>query len=245
MIPFTPFPPAMAIDAPEFVAYKERIGVQKLTLKSPETTSRVIEDIETAVRNIAGPFKDHLHAPGEFRALYEIVLGLNDTIPQPEGHIVNCGTFRGANTCVIASALRDGHCDAPVITLDPFTYAHVKTNADDTTDLVFLHHKRLIEALQLQKYIVSVFHTNLEYLHHFWTLPIRIAVIDTCHRYEQTVAELQSLTKYIPPGGWFISHDYMPAFSSVVQALHEFLATTPRKYKLFSYWAYLFIQFLD
>ena len=244
---FEPFPRDMDIIDPQFRAYKESIGIQSNLvelvepLRAREATANVID----AATEIAHPMQECLHSAVELEVLYEVAFGLHDHIPQPNGHIVNCGTFRAANACVVATALRDSSSPTPMITIDPFTYAHKDSNENDTTDLVFVHHKQLIEKLGLQDLIVSVFYKDIEYILQFWSDQlIRIAIIDTVHSYEQTKNEIQLLTKYIPRGGWFISHDYMPAFPGVLRAIHEFLAHTPRQYRLLNRWAYLFIQFL-
>lgn len=233
------------IDDPSFVAYKESLGVENVKFANWEKAEEVANTIKKAAREIADEYKAYLHAPLEFAALYEVVRGYHDKIQQPPGHVINSGTFRGANACVIATALRDSQISVPLITLDPFTYAHRVENESDNTDLVFVHHKQLIERLDLKQYIVSVMYWNVEYLEHFWGQDIRIAVIDTCHSYDQTKNELKTLTQHIPKGGWFISHDFMPQYTGVLRAIHEFLQLTERQYRLLNAWAYLFIQFLS
>ena len=247
---FPPFTTETDFHDPLFSEYKKAIGIKSdsVDLVHPERSQEVAELVIMTAKGIAKPYQGTLHNVSEFRVLYEVTRGYHDhkACPQPGGHIVNCGTFRGSNACVIATALRDSGTTQPLITLDPFTYAHISTNRNDAPDLVFLHHKQLIDALNLQDLIASVFFKDIEYMLAFWSnQPIRIAVIDTVHSYDQTVKEINLLTKHIPPGGWFISHDYIPRQLPVVQAIHEFLATTPRHYRLLNDCAYLFIQFLS
>ena len=247
---FPPFTEATDFHDPLFSEYKKAIGIKSdsVDLVHPERAEEVATFIIETANEVSQPYQGHLHNFREFRALYEVIRGYHDQkgFSQPSGHIVNCGTFRASNACLIATALRDANNTQPLITIDPFTYAHTETNVDDTTDLVFVHHKQLIEKLELQDLIVSVFFKDIEYMLEFWSSqPIRIAVIDTCHSYHQTAKEIKILTQYIPAGGWFISHDYMPRHLGVLQAIHEFLSTTTRRYQLLNAWAYLFIQFLS
>lgn len=241
---FKPFPKGITLEHPIFDNYKRDLGVISLSLQNQTHAMTIANNIVAVSQKISAPLIGSLHAPIELAALYELACGLHDTIPMPDGHVINCGTFRGSNACAIASALKHIGFTTPILTIDPFNYAHTKYYPNDTTDLVFLHHKQLIEHFGLQNLIASVYHTDLEYLEHFWAKPIRIAVIDTTHSYPQTQQEIQALTAHIPTGGWFISHDFMPENEGVVQALHEFLHSTRRQYKLLNTWAYLFIQFL-
>ena len=242
---FVGFTDGITLHDDEFNSYKESIGSTPFVLRDNQNTETVVRDIMRTCEEVSAPFQAYLHCSPELFALYEVVLGLHDGGQTPSGHIVNCGTYRGGNACVMATALRHSGNDTPLVTIDSFIYASENFAKGETTDRVFLGHKQVIERLGLQPLIVSVFHTDLEYLNHFWNLPIRIAVLDTLHTYEQTQTEIDVLTTHIVPGGWFVSHDYMPEFPGVVRAIHDFLNSTTRRYKLFAAWAYLFIQFLD
>lgn len=247
---FPPFTKATDFHDPLFSEYKNAIGIKSdsVDLVNPERSQEVARLVITTAKGIAKPYQGCLHNHLEFQALYEVICGYHNQkdFSMPGCHIVNCGTFRGSNACVIATALRDSGITQPLITLDPSTYAHITTNRNDAPDLVFSHHKQLIDALDLQDLIASIFFKDIEYLLEFWSSqPIRIAVIDTIHSCEQTSKEIKILTQHIPAGGWFISHDYMPRHLGVVQAIHEFLSTTPQRYRLLNECAYLFIQFLS
>lgn len=242
---FEPLPEEIQIDDPLFVQYKTKLGIQPIGLKCAEKSVPAADHIINTANELAAPFQGTLHNGTEFAALYEITLGYHDNIPQPyNAHILNSGTFRASNACLLATALRDSSIKTPLITIDPFTYAHTKTNLDDNTDLVLLHHKQLIDRLQLTKFIVSVIHTDLEFIIPFWNQNIRIAVVDTYKSYEHLNNQIQTIIPHIPPGGWFVSHDYMPPYNTVLQSLHEFMQSTPRSFNAFYAWAYLFIQFL-
>ena len=249
MTQFIDFTEGITLHDNEFKAYKQSIGSTPFELRDKAKTTQVVREIMTVCEEVSAPFQGYLHCSPEFFALYEVVFGLHDNGIQPSGHIVNCGTYRGANACIMAMALRNAGKETPLITIDPFMYAAKHTFITcphvETTDTVFLGHKQLIEKLGLQSQIVSIFHKDLEYLNHFWNFPIQIAAIDTMHSYEHTQKEIAVLTTHIVPGGWFVSHDYMPEFPGVVRAIHEFLDSTTRRYKLYDAWAYLFIHFLD
>ena len=232
---------------PQFVSYKQSLGISELRLDNPEQSLPIAENVIETAKRMFLPAKGYLHNPTEFAALYEVVSGLhNINRAMPAGHVFNSGTFRGSSACLVAIALKDRNTPTPpVITIDPFTYAHTMFYASDTPMAVLVDHYKLIDEFNLQDNIISIIYEDTKYFTHAWgDQPISIAVVDTDKSPDHFREQINMLMPLIPPGGWFITHDYMPIFNDFLIAVHHFITTCPRQMVLFSAWAYLFIHFL-
>lgn len=231
-------------DTPEFTQYRRDMGFEPLKLKEPDRTKVVVKKIRDTAREISHSNPSPvLHGETELRDLYEVALGLHDTTDD-FGHVVQCGTYRGGSAAVLAMALKNRRAKARVITIDNFTWARNNKEISETVDDVFLAHKRLLEILELQNYIVSIWHKDLDFLDKLWNMPIKLAVIDSSHSYEHTWKEINAISPHIVPGGWMVFHDYTPRSIGVPRAIHEWLPKLDRRYKLFESPVYAFIQLL-
>ena len=231
-------------DTPEFTQYRRDMGFEPLKLKEPDRTKAIVKEIRETAQQISHSNPSPvLHGETELRDLYEVALGLHDTA-DVTGHVIQCGTYRGGSAAVLAMALKNRHATLPVITIDNFNYARNNDETSETTDDVFLAHKRLLDTLELQKYINSVWGDDVEFLSKSWNMPIRMAVIDSSHSYEHTWKEINAISPHIVPGGWMVFHDYRPQSMGVPHSIHEWLPTLDRRYKLFESPVYAFIQLL-
>lgn len=232
---------------PRFVSYKKSLGIRELDYVIPKYSASIAKKVKDTAEEIAHPARGSIHSWPEFAALYEVVLGRHNTeLLLPLGHTVNSGTFRGSNACVMALALKDRFTPptAPMITIDPFTYAHRAVYEKDTPMSVLVDHYKIIDEFKLRENIVSIIHEDTKYLAKvFGEQPISIAVIDTdkcpCHFEEQ----INLLIPLIPAGGWFITHDYQPGWNEFLIAVHNFITTCPREITLWWKGSYLFVHF--
>ena len=206
-----------------------------------------MRDTKNVCEQVASPYRAHSHSEFELRALYDVVAGLHDDT-LPAGHVVNLGTYRGCNACVMAMALRAIDSLAPLITIDRFMSYWDDAEEPDRYDRVFLDHKQIIDKMMLEDWIVSIRHDSLGVLTHFWGYPIRVAVVDTEHSYEQASKEIELLHPHIVSKGWLVFHDYRDRYSGVVRAVNEFLNSCDRRnrrYALLRADDYLFVHFCE
>ena len=157
-----------------------------------------------------------LHSDPERWMLYELAARLHDTTPV-DGYILQCGTYRAGTACILASA-----SDLPVITIDNFSYARPA----ETKNHVFVDHKNMIDSLHLQDKIISIFHDSVNCIRQIWRLPIRLAIIDTNHKYEETLSEIEAISHHFNwNGGRMLFHDYRTENpTGVNQAVDEYLS---------------------
>lgn len=230
-------------EAPEFLAYKANMGFKPLPKPDTSTIDIVTSIMNTTKELCSSHDNPILNAGEELAALYEIAFGLHDE-SSLEGHIVQCGTYRGGTAAVLATAIRNRGINTPMITMDHFR--DTPHGDKETTDDVFIAHKRLFEALELRDYVVSVYHEDVSYLSKFWNFPLRMSVIDSLHSFKHTRDEINAIAPHIIFGGWLCFHDYSPAIASggVVRAIDEWLPTLNRPYQLFEVPVFTFIRLL-
>ena len=146
-----------------------------------------------------------LHTDVELRVLYDVAAGLYDD-RKTRGYIVHCGTFRGGSACVMASALKKRNSDYfPVVTID--SYSKYYEPWKDVFDKAYIEARENIWKLGLENHVHQVVADDIQFLSNFWNRPIRVAVIDTTHKYQQTVQEMRLLETHVVDNGWLIFDD--------------------------------------
>lgn len=165
------------------------------------------------------------HTGMELQIVYELAYGYHNE-PGLPGYCVNCGVFLGGTACAMAKGVRDSNNPyKPVIGIDPYIAWGKSGQFFDAATFAELNSNVL--ALKLQDYLCFVVHPDESYLS-LWSNPIRFALIDTNHGYEQTKTELNLLEPYIVNGGWLFIHDYDPKYG-VFEAVNEWYASYTKR----------------
>ena len=222
--------------------YKEAPESNPFPEAKPETVETIAKICEVVGSKVKPEDEDNdpiksigvLHNERALGALYEIAAGMHDA-RQMRGYTLQTGLYRGGSACVIACALRDHISDyLPMIAVDNFPrYGPWAT----TMDRAYLQVRDNMYDLGLQGDLAPVICDSYQFLFNFWNRPLRMAFIDSTHRYVLTRHETEILSRYIVKNGWMIFDDcfnesdefYMPGVS---HAIEEFLETTTRDYEL-------------
>ena len=158
--------------------------------------------------------------------LYEIAAGFHDEQCDKEAYAIQTGTYRGGSACIIAQGLKYGGLTKPLIAIDSFEQVFDKSKPETTND-IFLAHKQLIEALNLEKHIMSVWHDSIRFLEFLSTLNpiIRFAFIDSVHLYQHIIKELAGIYPLLckHADSWIIFHDYGGPLNNVTTAVDDFV----------------------
>ena len=187
-----------------------------------------------------------IHTRQELHALYEVTLGLHDhrtetPTPQVQGHILQCGTYRGVTAAVLALANQERRNKELVVTIDRFQYHTFQDHAWARGVLEAQH--SLFETLNIDRSVVSIIHDDLTYIQNFWNTPVRIALLDSAHAYRHLTKQIALIVPRIITGGWLIVHDYnTEKHEGVTQAVNEWLQTAQPLCVLWSTDDFLFVN---
>lgn len=128
------------------------------------------------------------------------------------GRIVELGTFHGRSTMFYSLACPD--CE--IITIDLCKQYDVKDTIPEAADQEVLDRPNVIQipgdCLELGKN---------------WKGGIDFLFIDTRHTYEDTLANLETWSRFVKKGGIIALHDFGSGFPGVEQAANEFLKNHP------------------
>lgn len=161
-----------------------------------------------------------LHTYLELSALYELAIGFHDQ-HNVWGYIVQFGLYYGGSACVMGLGLKHNRRQIkPIIALDPYPEI-----TDASLKDAYHAMKDNIKNLHLEKYVCPIIFDDVEFINDVWNLPVRIAMIDANHTYEDVQSEIAAIRPYVVSGGWMVFDDYRDANPGVVHAINEFIDT--------------------
>ena len=207
-----------------------------LSLVNEQQSYKIIKTIRDKVDEISGYSPSILHSPGDCMYMYEIASGKHDDLQANNNCAIQVGTFLGGSACMIAKGLEDGNIYAPLIAIDIFCYA--RQDLGETTDDIFIGHKRMIDVHHFQNRIASVYHDSVGFLQLLsqWNTVARFVFIDTDHTYDSTLKECELSYSLLCTNAtaWLLVHDYVSPNEGNIQAVHDFIDNlSGRNYTVF------------
>ena len=157
------------------------------------------------------------HTYEEMVTFYELAAG---GYGRASGFTVQFGLSSGGSAVIIGMGLRECGKDyaTPLVAIDP--YLSVETGYEIESQRVA---KDNIQRLGLSDLVCPITFTAAEFVDTFWDKPVRLAVIDTIHSYEQTKQETDCILPYMIRDSWLVVHGYHPASIGCVEAINELI----------------------
>ena len=178
--------------------------------KAQDVSSRVFNQVQDTARNHRGSPDDSLyHTSQEFIFLYDLLTNHYGISSMPDGAALQLGIFCGASACVLGLANRDSKSPfKSVVAVEPF-YKMDIDGPIEIIDYAYVEARENMIRLGLDKQeLTLVVQWDVDFINDIWRLPIRCALVDSSHFYEQTIDEIQALLPYIAENGFMLFHDY-------------------------------------
>ena len=194
----------------DIIDYKENLShlFRQLEFKHYEESKAAVEEILAKIKsNMRHYESNYIQSTAEEHiALYELAMGYHQK-PDTVGHIVECGSYCGASSAVLATATSRGSAISPAVCVDSYRLDPASPFSATTHSYVYSRFVRSLFSKGIQDAWCRVIFDSVDFLN-FWKLPTRMIFIDTAHTYEYTKKEIYAALSCLCDDGWLIFHDY-------------------------------------